>query len=116
MPGRVLNAVTWNHSRAVLPLVAASQRYSDEHPDVQIEWTRRPLAALQTTSIEKLAQEFDLLVLDQTTVAAAAAKGALVPLEKHIDKTALAELGANSIGASAESYVIAKKTLAIPFD
>ena len=47
----VLKGITWNHSRGITPLLAASQRFHELHPHVEIQWNKRTLqqfAKLQT--------------------------------------------------------------------
>ena len=59
-----LTGITWNHTRGYLPLVATAQRFADQHPDVSIEWHRRSLQEFADFPIERLAERFDLLVID----------------------------------------------------
>ena len=37
MAAIVLNGITWGHSRGITPLLAASQRYTELHPGVEIQ-------------------------------------------------------------------------------
>ncbi len=99
-----LLGITWDHSRGYNPMVATAQAYSDAHPGVTIEWRKRSLKEFGDYPIEKLAQTFDLLVIDHPFVGFAAIDGCLLPLDEHIDPSFLAEQAANSVGKSHESY------------
>ena len=60
----VLNGITWGHSRGITPLFATAQRYSELHPDVEINWEKRTLQEFADYSIEKLTSQYDLLIID----------------------------------------------------
>jgi multiple sugar transport system substrate-binding protein len=55
--------------------------------------------------VQKLAETYDLLVIDHPFVGFAAADGCLLPLEEHIDAATLADQAANSVGPSHRSYL-----------
>ncbi len=99
-----LTGITWNHSRGYLPLVATAQRFAELHDDVTIEWSKRSLQAFADQPIERLADHFDLLIIDHPFVGFAAAHPVLVPLDEHLPAAFLADQGANSVGASHTSY------------
>src|SRR5688500_10341947 len=40
-----LKGITWGHSRGITPLLAAAQRYSELHPEIEITWSKRTLQA-----------------------------------------------------------------------
>jgi multiple sugar transport system substrate-binding protein len=67
MRTRSLTGITWNHTRGYLPLVAAAQRFADRDPSVEIIWHTRSLQEFADAPIERLAESFDLLVLDERT-------------------------------------------------
>jgi multiple sugar transport system substrate-binding protein len=67
MRTRSLTGITWNHTRGYLPLVAAAQRVADRDPGVEIVWQKRSLQEFTDAPIERLAESFDLLVLDERT-------------------------------------------------
>lgn len=35
-----LRGIAWNNTRSYVPLIAASQRFEELHPDVQITWIK----------------------------------------------------------------------------
>src|SRR5258706_375365 len=39
----LLRGITWNHSRALPPLVATAQRFEEQHPGMRIQWEKRSL-------------------------------------------------------------------------
>jgi multiple sugar transport system substrate-binding protein len=99
-----LKGITWDHARGYDPMVATAAAYMAAHPDVQITWQKRSLKEFGDFPIEKLADVFDLLVIDHPFVGFAAASRCLIPLDAHIDAGYLADQAANSVGASHASY------------
>ena len=99
-----LRGTTWNHSRGFLPMVATAQRFSELHPHVEITWERRSLKAFEDYPVERLAAEYDLIVLDHPAVGQGARKGALLPLDEHLPADFLQDQARHSTGASHESY------------
>ena len=59
-----LNGITWDHSRALPPLVATAQRYEETHPGVRIRWEKRSLHEFGHMPVDVLAEKFDLIVID----------------------------------------------------
>ena len=100
----MLRGITWGHSRGFTPLVAAAQRYSETHPGVSIIWEKRSLQQFADYPIERLTEEYDLLIIDHPWVGAAAALGSVLPLDRHLPASYLADQAANSVGYSHHSY------------
>ena len=73
MAGIILNGITWGHSRGITPLLAVSQRYSELHPGIEIRWKKRTLQEFADFPIEKLTDDYDLLIIDHPWVGCAAA-------------------------------------------
>jgi len=111
-----LKGITWDHSRGYTPLVAASQRYHELHPDIEITWTKRTLQEFADFPIEKLAESFDLLVIDHPWVGYASALSTVHPLDLLIDGEVLNRLAENSVGASYFSYQYEGHLWALPID
>src|SRR3712207_9484902 len=84
MPTRSLTGITWNHTRGYLPLVAAAQRFADRDPGVEIVWHKRSLQEFADAPIERLAESFDLLVIDHPFVGYAARHPTLLPLDEYL--------------------------------
>jgi multiple sugar transport system substrate-binding protein len=104
MAATILNGITWGHSRGITPLLAASQRYSELYPDVEIRWAKRSLQEFADYPIEKLTKNYDLLVIDHPWVGRAAATGCVLPLEEHLGADFLRDQAENTVGHSHESY------------
>jgi multiple sugar transport system substrate-binding protein len=100
-----LRGITWNHTRGYLPLVATAQRFSELHPDINITWQKRSLQEFADYPVERLTENFDLLVVDHPFMGYAAAHHPLLlPLDEYLPASFLADQAANSVGCSHESY------------
>lgn len=102
--GVVLNGITWGHSRGITPLLAASQRYTELHPGVEIRWKKRTLQEFADYPIEKLTTEYDLLIIDHPWVGTAAATGCVLPLNEYLPAAYLDDQAQHSTGESHPSY------------
>ncbi len=100
----VLRGMTWNHTRGFLPMVATAQRFCELHPGVEIVWEKRSLKAFEEFPVERLAADYDLIVLDHPFVGYAAQKGPLLPLDEHLPAPYLNDQSAHSVGVSHASY------------
>jgi multiple sugar transport system substrate-binding protein len=99
-----LRGITWGHTRGYLPMVATAQRFSEIHPEIQITWRKRSLQQFADQPIERLATDYDLLVIDHPSCGNVAARGVLLPLDKYLSAEFLAEQSTNSVGPSYVSY------------
>lgn len=100
----LLKGITWNHSRGIVPLQAASQRFGELHPGVEITWEKRSLQEFADYPIEKLTHFYDLLIIDHPWVGTAAATGCVLALDEHYPEGYLENLANNSVGQSHSSY------------
>jgi multiple sugar transport system substrate-binding protein len=100
----VLKGITWNHSRGITPLLAASQRFTELYPHIEIQWTKRSLQQFADFPIEKLTEQYDLLIIDHPWVGCASATGCVLPLDAHLSPAYLQNQLENSVGKSCESY------------
>lgn len=112
----LLRGITWNHTRGYLPMVATAQRFQELHPGVRIEWHLRSLQAFADEPLAKLADQFDLLVIDHPSIGAAAEEGLLVPLDNALDREFLEEQGDHTVGASHRSYAHSGHQWALAID
>jgi len=112
----VLNGITWGHSRGITPLLAASQRYNELHPDVEIRWKKRTLQEFADFPIEKLTEEYDLLIIDHPWVGCAAATKCVLPLDEYLSKEYLEDQRINSVGYSHQSYNYKNSQWALAID
>ncbi|MCD2423055.1 extracellular solute-binding protein [Niabella pedocola] len=112
----VLKGITWDHSRGIVPLQAAAQRFSELHPNVQILWEKRSLQAFADYSIEKLTEAYDLLIIDHPWVGSASVTNCVLPLNDYLPEAFLKELQQHSAGASHDSYAYDGKQWALAID
>ncbi len=111
-----LTGITWNHTRGYLPMVATAQRFSETHPGVEIVWQKRSLQEFADFPIERLAQDFDLLVIDHPFSGFAAARPVLLPLDELLPSDFLVDQAAHSVGASHTSYHLGGHQWALAID
>ena len=100
----ILKGITWGHSRGITPLLAFSQRFAELNPGVEVAWTKRSLQEFADFPIEKLTEQYDLLIIDHPWVGCADATGCVLPLEEYLSKEYLADQETNSVGQSHLSY------------
>lgn len=112
----VLEGITWNHTRGVMPLLATAQRFADMRPGVEIRWARRTLQEFADFPIQKLAERYDLIIIDHPFVGYAAKHPTLLPLDTLLPAEYLADQMANSVGASYPSYEFGGHLWALPTD
>ncbi len=112
----LLRGITWNHSRALPPLVATAQRFEEQHPGIRIQWEKRSLHEFGHADIVTLAQNFDLLVIDHPMVGDAEAAGVLTDLLPMLSSEEIKDLQHDSIGPSFSSYFYHDKLYALPID
>lgn len=111
MMTRKLRAINWDHRRAVGPLSGAAAGFRAVHPDIEISWSQRSLAGFEFDSVPKLADEFDLIVLDHPFCGEIAETGCLIPLD------GLPGLGDRLfLGPSLASYRCEGRIWALPID
>ncbi|MFN8594367.1 MAG: extracellular solute-binding protein [Thermomicrobiales bacterium] len=113
---RSLTGITWNHTRGYLPLVAAAQRFADANPDVVITWQVRSLQEFADFPIERLAERFDMIVIDHPFAGYAARHPTLLPFDELLPDDFLADQAAHSVGASYRSYEYGGHLWALPID
>lgn len=116
MAAIILKGITWGHSRGITPLLAASQRYNELHPDAEIQWTKRTLQEFADFPIEKLTEQYDLLIIDHPWVGCAAATNCVLPLDEYLPAAYLQDQLENSVGHSHESYNYNNKQWALAID
>lgn len=112
----LLKGITWDHPRGFDPLVATSDSFSNTHGNIEFQWARRSLRSFGESSIEELADEYDLLLVDHPFMGEAHEKGLLVPLEEQLSAKFLADQKANSVGPSFDSYCYGGHQYALPID
>ena len=111
-----LRGITWNHSRALPPLVAAGQRFEELHPGISIHWEKRSLHEFGHAGLTPLCRENDLLVIDHPMLGAAIKGGLFLDLRPLLPPAYIEDLRANSVGLSFPSYELEGQLLAAPID
>lgn len=108
----VLRGITWAHRRAIDPLIAALPGFREEHPDITVEWSSRPLAGFEFQPIDELAAAYDLIVFDHPFTGEIARLECLAPLDDVIGR------GQESafVGPTLKSYRYAGRLWAAPLD
>jgi multiple sugar transport system substrate-binding protein len=71
---------------------------------MDITWAKRSLQEFADYPLAKLAESFDLLVIDHPSVGHASRHRLLLPLDEHISSDFLSEQEQNSVGESHPSY------------
>lgn len=104
MTKRILNGITWGHSRGITPLQAAAQRFNELHPSIEVNWKKRTLQEFANFPIEALTEQYDLLIIDHPWVGCAAATRCVLPLDEYLPAAYLEDQLANSTGGSHLSY------------
>jgi multiple sugar transport system substrate-binding protein len=111
-----LRGITWNHSRAFPPLVAASQRYEELHPHVRIEWQKRSLDAFGHAGLSDFARTCDLLVIDHPMLGTTHREATLLDLLPQLRPEDIAKLEADALGPCLDSYRYEGSLYALPID
>lgn len=110
-----LRGITWDHPRGYQPLAASAKPYAEQF-GVEVEWHKRSLKDFGDAPIHKLAEDFDILIVDHPHMGLAYATGCLLPLDEHVEPSALATLAAQSAGPSHASYFYAGHQWALAVD
>jgi multiple sugar transport system substrate-binding protein len=108
----VLRGMTWDHRRALDPLLATLPEFRRRYPDVDVDWSSRPLQGFEFASVEALARDYDLIVFDHPFGGEIAETRCLHPLNDIVD----AGLGSAFVGPSLESYRYGDHVWALPID
>ncbi|MFI9595058.1 extracellular solute-binding protein [Nonomuraea sp. NPDC052265] len=108
--------MTWNHTRGVDSIEAATAAFLKDRDDLTVEWEARSLQEFEDTSITELAARYDLVAIDHPHVGVAAATGALVDLHTLLPAGVIDEQRANSVGPSLRSYELDGALWALPMD
>ncbi|MGH9342999.1 MAG: extracellular solute-binding protein, partial [Terriglobia bacterium] len=116
MSGICLRGITWNHSRAFPPLVAAAQRFEELHPQIRILWEKRSLDEFGHSGLAALSRSYDLLVIDHPMLGEAHCDRTLLDLQPRLPPAAITDLEADALGACLDSYRYEDALYALPID
>lgn len=111
----VLKGLSWGHRRATGPLQPLVDRFRESHPDIDIQWTVRPLSDFEHQGLAGVAELFDLIIYDHPFSGDLVASGAFVPLDQHLPGLT-ADGDVRFAGASLTSYRYAGSVWGAPID
>ncbi|MGH9378980.1 MAG: ABC transporter substrate-binding protein, partial [Terriglobia bacterium] len=86
------------------------------HEGIEVVWDKRSLQEFADYPVEKLADSFDLLVIDHPFVGYAARHHLFVPLDENVSAGFLSDQRQNSTGASHQSYFYDGRQWALAID
>jgi multiple sugar transport system substrate-binding protein len=115
-PTTALRGIAWGHTRGFVPMVATAQRFSELHPSIEMTWSKRSLQEFADHPLDKLVEQFDLLVIDHPFAGHAAERQLLLPLDEYLPADMLKEQERHSVGASHRSYFYAGHQWALAID
>ncbi|MEO8758857.1 MAG: extracellular solute-binding protein [Devosia sp.] len=115
MDAVVLKGLSWGHRRATGPLQPLVDRFRQTRPDIEIDWTVRPLSDFEHQGLASVAELFDLIIYDHPFSGDLLASDGFVPLDQY-----LPSLGLNDdrrfVGASLTSYRYGGSVWGAPID
>ncbi|MET8523843.1 hypothetical protein [Nocardioides sp. NPDC004968] len=103
--------LTWDHPRGRDALVAAA-----EASDLDLTWDVHPLSGFESTPIEEIAADYDLVVLDHPHLGEALARGCLQSFDDLVGHEQVSAWAAAAVGPSLASYVMDGRLWAVPLD
>lgn len=110
-----LKGMTWDHPRAVDPLVACTEVLEAEL-NVTVEWAARTLLQFGDQHIREFAAHHDVMIIDHPHVPDGVADGVLLAMDDLLEAEALERLALESAGPSHESYRFRGKIWALAID
>jgi multiple sugar transport system substrate-binding protein len=111
-----LTGVSWDHPRGHDPMVATAEAYTRSHPDVRVVWETRSLKDFGDYPVERLAERYDLILVDHPFAGTAASTRCLLPVDDYVAADYLTAQEAGSVGPSYASYLSDGHLWALPVD
>lgn len=111
----VLKGLSWGHRRATGPLQPLVDRFRQSQPDIDIEWTVRPLSDFEHQGLAGVAELFDLIIYDHPFSGDLLSSGAFVPLDRYLPGLTPAD-DRRFAGASLTSYRYGGAVWGAPID
>lgn len=105
-----LRGLTWDHRRAIDPLIGTLPAFRADHPGIAVAWDVQPLSGFEFEPLAALARRYDLIVFDHPHVGDVAATGCLMPLERQL------AFGDPFVGPSLASYRLGAHLWGVPID
>jgi multiple sugar transport system substrate-binding protein len=113
---KTLRGITWKHDRGLAPLLATAKHFCGQHPDLTIEWEARSLQEFGEGTVQVLADNYDLVIIDHPYMGQVAEEKCFLPLDEHFTPVQLRDLERDSVGPSYRSYYFAGQQWALPVD
>jgi multiple sugar transport system substrate-binding protein len=113
---KTLRGLTWKHDRGLAPLLATAAHFCQTHPEVAIHWETRSLQEFGEGSIQAVADDYDLVIIDHPYMGVVAQEKCFLPLDEFFAGDQLQELSGDSVGQSYSSYCFEGHQWALPID
>src|SRR3954464_13547559 len=113
---KTLRGLTWKHDRGLAPLLATASDFCQKHPEVKIQWETRSLQEFGEGSLQAVAGDYDLVIIDHPYMGVVAREKCFLPLDEHFTREELNELSRDSVGQSYLSYCFEGHQWALPVD
>lgn len=110
-----LKGMTWSHPRGYDPMVECSTIFM-QNTGIEVTWDKRSLQDFESFAVEKLARNYDLIVIDHPHVGQITASECLVPFGINEQQESLDEYQQHSVGPSYKSYFWKGQQWALPID
>lgn len=111
-----LRGITWDHERGYNPLIPVTARFCSAHPGATITWTRRSLKDFGDFPVSRLAEKYDLIMVDHPFMAEALQEKILLVLNEYLEPDFLETLERERIGQSLSCYCVDGFYQALPVD
>jgi multiple sugar transport system substrate-binding protein len=113
---RTLRGITWKHDRGLAPLLATAKHFCEQHSDLTIDWEARSLQEFGEGTVQALAENYDLVIIDHPYMGQVAQEKCFLALDEHFTTVQLGELERDSVGPSYRSYYFDGHQWALPVD
>ncbi|WP_367566267.1 ABC transporter substrate-binding protein [Lacrimispora sp.] len=112
----VLNGITWDHDRGLLPLLETTKSFHKLYPEIDIRWKKRTLKEFGDFPVEELAKEYDLLLVDHPFSGEAYKHNILIDYNQYMPKEVLQLREEQELGETHKCYNYNGKQLALSVD
>ncbi|MCD8169798.1 MAG: carbohydrate ABC transporter substrate-binding protein, partial [Clostridiales bacterium] len=112
----VLNGITWDHDRGLLPLLETTKNFHKLYPDIDIRWKKRTLKEFGDFPVEELAKEYDLLLIDHPFSGEAYEHNILIDYNRYMSAEELQIRQEQELGKTHRCYNYNGKQMALSVD
>ncbi|QGA68103.1 extracellular solute-binding protein [Sulfolobus sp. E11-6] len=110
-----LIGMTWNDPRGYDSIRKISEEFR-KNSNIEILWDKRSLYDFTVYPVDKLADMYDLIVVDYPAVGDIAKSNKFIPIDEILPKKTIEYIQKISIGKTFESYLYEGRLWAIPID